>query len=66
MSQHTESKIIGISQGQLTKSLKRKPGPKVVSLLLKPRITNLDLIPDPILVSAFLRNVILMGQFGVF
>ena len=50
----------------MTKSLKRKPGPKVVSLLLKPRIPNLDLIPDPILVSAFPRNVILMGQFGVF
>ena len=45
----------------MTKSSKRKPGPKVASLLLKPRIPNLDLIPDPILASAFPRNVVLMG-----
>ena len=39
--------------------------PKMVSLVLMPIITNLDLIPNLTAVSAFLRNVILISQFRI-
>ena len=37
----------------------------MVSLVLMPIITNLDLIPNLTAVSAFLRNVILISQFRI-
>ena len=39
--------------------------PKMVSLVLMPIITNLDLIPNLTAVSTFLRNVILISQFRI-
>ena len=38
----------------------------MVSLVLKPMIPKLDLIPDPTAASTFPRNIVLIGQFGTF
>lgn len=38
----------------------------MASLVLNPTIPNLDLKPDLIAVSTFSRNVILIGQSGIF
>ena len=47
-------------------TVKRKPQAQMASLVLKPRIPNLDLIPDLIAASTSPRNTRFINQSGIF